>query len=74
MKKANYFKVLEEKMSLKENINFINSFDFFNNCLIIKYILAINCRMISIKVQNRNIYKGIKIMEFIDLLIKSIYF
>ena len=41
MKKANYTKVLEEKRSLKENINFINSFDLFNNCLIIKYKFAI---------------------------------
>ena len=28
--------VLEENSSLKENINFINSFDLFNNCLIIE--------------------------------------
>ena len=41
MKKANYLSVLGENRSLKESINFINSFVFFNNCLIIRYKLAI---------------------------------
>ena len=37
MKKTNDFKGLEENASLKKNINFINSFDLLNNCLIIEY-------------------------------------
>ncbi len=34
-KETNYFNGLEENISLKENINFINSFDLLNNYLII---------------------------------------
>lgn len=35
-KKTNYFNGLEGKIGLKENINFINSFDLLNNYLIIQ--------------------------------------
>ena len=49
-KKANYLNVLGEKKSLKENINFIISFDFFNNCLIIEYKFAVKYKMSQYKV------------------------
>ena len=59
MKKSNYLKVFGENKSLKDNINFINSFDFFNNCLIIKYIFTINFRIFSIKVWKKKFIKEI---------------
>ncbi len=37
MKKTNDFIGLEGNVSLKKNINFINSFDLLNNYLIIEY-------------------------------------
>ena len=41
---------LEGNISLKENINFINSFDLLNSCLIIQYKFISNGKVILIKI------------------------
>ena len=52
--------VLEENSSLKENINFINSFDLFNNCLIIEYKSINNQKIISHKIWDFDLNEMIK--------------
>ena len=49
-KKANNLNVLGEKKSLKGSINFIISFDFFNNYLIIEYKFSNKYKMSQNKV------------------------
>ena len=49
-KKINDHKGLEGNLSLKENINFINSFDLLNNCLIIEDKSTSKGRVIEIKI------------------------
>ena len=49
-KKTNDFNGLRENSSLKENINFINSFDLLNSCLIIQCKFTSNGKVILIKI------------------------
>jgi hypothetical protein len=58
---------LEGNISLKENINFINSFDLLNSCLIIQYIFSGNGRGILIKIWNLNIYERIKSRRLLNI-------
>ena len=48
-KEANDINGLERNFTLKKNINFINSSDLLNNCLIIQYKFAIKDRVILMK-------------------------
>ena len=73
-KETNYFNGLEENISLKENINFINSFDLLNNYLIIQYKFTNNSRVVLIKIWNINIYKGIQLRWLLSYQLKSFVF
>ena len=54
---------LEANNSLKENINFINSFVLLNNYLIIQYKCARAGRVILIEILTINIYWSIKLRQ-----------